>query len=63
MHDYPVHFPVLRDEAGASLSYWQVKGFPTILIVDAQGQVQKRITEGDETSLHKALQQIRLLAQ
>ncbi|HPE60598.1 MAG TPA: SCO family protein [Thiolinea sp.] len=38
LEDYPIAFPVWLDEAGTSLKQWGIRGMPTTLLLDADGQ-------------------------
>lgn len=59
---YPIAFTVLMDRNGAVSQSWQVAGFPTTFIVNAQGQVVFRAVGGREWDGEDMLDSIRSIA-
>lgn len=55
--DYKVTIPLALDESGALFRTFQVRNVPTVLIIDRQGRIERRI-EGSEPQLTAALQAV-----
>lgn len=61
LRDYPIDFPVLLDESGASMRQWPVKGLPTTFLLDGKGNIVYRATGEREWDSDEVLEQLRSL--
>ena len=43
LQDYPIDFPVLLDEKGVSMQSWKIKGMPTTVILNPEGNIVHHI--------------------
>ena len=59
LQDYPIDFPVLLDEKGVSMQRWHIKGMPTTVILNPQGEVVHHIIGEREWDSPEILTQIR----
>ncbi len=61
MGSFPIDFTVLLDETGEITQSWPVKGLPTTLIVDTQGQIVYQAVGGREWDDDNLLDKVRAL--
>lgn len=61
MQQTPVSFPILLDEAGASLKSWQAFVFPTSYVVDKQGRVRMGLVGSIEWDAPETVARIEVL--
>ncbi len=59
LQDYPIDFPVLLDEQSSSLRRWHIKGMPTTVILNPQGEVAHHIVGEKVWDAPEVLAQIR----
>lgn len=59
LQDYPIDFPVLLDEKGISMQRWQIKGMPTTVILNPQGELVHHIAGERAWDSPEILTQIR----
>jgi hypothetical protein len=57
--DYKVAIPLTLDESGALFRTFRVTSVPTVIIIDAQGRIERRI-EGSDPRLPAQLQAVAL---
>lgn len=59
LQDYPIDFPVLLDESGASMQQWPIKGLPATFILNKDGEIVYRAAGAREWDSGAVLEQLR----
>lgn len=58
LDEHPVNFPVLQDPSGSAVKTWQVFAYPSIYLIDKQGQIRFALFGGTEWDQASHLQKI-----